>query len=253
MKTDDLEIGIIGGTGGIGKWFADFFRTEGYPVHISGRNTGMESPVLARRCAVVIVSVPIGATCDTIRRVGPHMKKEALLMDLTSLKTEPVRVMLESSKSEVIGLHPLFGPDVPSLAGQNIIICPGRGKKWHPWIKEILQKRGAALQESTPEKHDRMMAYVQGLTHISTILMGAVLREAGMDGKEWEKYSTPVFRARMAMVEKVFKINPRLYAEIVALNPENKKILRQCEELLAEIQARVGREGAKGLREWLEA
>jgi prephenate dehydrogenase len=253
MKTDDFEIGIIGGTGGIGKWFADFFRGEGYPVHASGRNTGMEPPALAERCAVVIVSVPIGATGDAIRRVGPHMRKEALLMDLTSLKTEPVRVMLESSKSEVIGLHPLFGPDVPSVAGQNIIICPGRGEIWPAWIKDILEKRGAALHESTPERHDRMMSYVQGLTHISTILMGAVLREAGMEAKEWEKYSTPVFRARMAMADKVFKTNPGLYAEIVALNPESKKILEQCEEALAEIKKRVGRGGAKGLKEWLEA
>lgn len=253
MKTGDFEIGIIGGTGGIGKWFADFFRKTGYAVHVSGRTTGMELPILAERCAVVIVSVPIMATGDTIRRVGPHMKKEGLLMDLTSLKTEPVRVMLESSRSEVIGLHPLFGPDVPSLPGQNIIICRGRGERWHPWIKGVLQSNGAQLHESTPERHDQMMAYIQGLTHISTMLMGAVLRDAGIEREELEKYSTPVFRARMAMVDKVFKINPRLYAEIVALNPEKSKILQQCMKVLGEIQSQIERGGAKALSEWLEA
>jgi len=253
MKTKDLEIGIIGGTGGIGGWFADFFRKEGYPVHTSGRNTGMEFAALAERCLVVIVSVPIGVTCDTIRQVGPHMKKEALLMDLTSLKAEPVRVMLESSKSEIIGLHPLFGPDIPSLEGQNIIICPVRGEKWLSWVKEILEKSGAELQELTPAKHDQLMAYVQGLTHISTILVGAVLRGVGIEAKELEKYSTPVFRARMAMVDKVFKKNPRLYAEIVALNSENRRILDLCEDVLVEMKSRIEKGGPESLREWLEA
>ena len=247
----NLEIGIIGGTGGIGKWFAEFFREQGCKVHTAGRNTGMEWTALARRCAVVVVSVPISATGDTIRRVGAHMGKEKLLMDLTSLKSEPVRAMLESSKAEVIGLHPLFGPDASSLRGQNIVICPARGRKWLGWIKEILRKNGARLQELTPAEHDRMMAYVQGLPHLSTILMGAALREGGIDPGELAKYSTPVFRSRMVMVDKVFTTNPRLYAEILALNPETRRILARCEKALMELKTRIEKRDADSLRNWL--
>jgi prephenate dehydrogenase len=245
------EIGIIGGTGGIGKWFVDFFRKQGYTTHAAGRSTGMEWATLVRQCAVVIISVPIGATCDTIRKVGGKMGKEQVLMDLTSLKAKPVKAMLQSSKAEVVGLHPLFGPDAPSLEGQNIVVCPSRGKKWLSWIKDILIKNGARLQELTPEKHDKMMAYIQGLPHLTTILLGAVIRRDGIDPVELGKCSTPIFRARMAMADKVFRRNPRLYAEVLVLNPETKKILSRCEKELKDLKVRIQKADVESLMNWL--
>ena len=125
----ELEIGIIGGTGGIGRWFVDFFEKEGYTVHVSGRRTGMDMDEMAQKCQVVIVSVPIGVTTQVIEQVGPKMKKESLLMDFTSLKEEPVKAMLECSSSEVMGCHPLFGPDVSSIEGQNIVFLVDLNEK----------------------------------------------------------------------------------------------------------------------------
>ncbi len=34
---DKFPIGIIGGTGGMGRWFAAFFEKEGHPVRVSGK------------------------------------------------------------------------------------------------------------------------------------------------------------------------------------------------------------------------
>jgi len=53
-------------------------------------------------------------------------------MDLTSLKTEPVKAMLKSSISEVIGLHPLFGPNIRFMSGKNVAVCPVRQKNGFP-------------------------------------------------------------------------------------------------------------------------
>ena len=126
QATDKFRIGIIGGAGGMGRWFGAFFEQAGHPVHVSGHASGPRPAEMAAACPVVIVSVPIAVTESVIREVGPHMKKDSLLMDLTSLKAGPVRAMLEASASEVIGLHPLFGPGVMSLEGQNIALCPAR-------------------------------------------------------------------------------------------------------------------------------
>src|SRR4030042_6507855 len=139
-KKQDIQIGIIGGTGGMGKIFAALFRQEGYGVHISGRTRGPDMPTMADTCKVVIVSVPIGITVEIIEQIGPLMKKDALLMDLTSLKTEPVKAMLRSAPAEVIGLHPLFGPGVASIAGYPIVICPARGERWIEWVRGIFTK-----------------------------------------------------------------------------------------------------------------
>jgi prephenate dehydrogenase len=110
-----MEIGIIGGKGDMGRWFARFFSQAGYTVHIAHKDEGMSLAEMGARCSVVMVSVPIGVTCEVIEKIGPAMRKDALLMDITSIKAEPVEAMLRFAECDVIGCHPLFGPEVPSL------------------------------------------------------------------------------------------------------------------------------------------
>lgn len=239
--TDNFPIGIIGGTGGMGRWFADFFEKEGHPVLVSGRDRGARPAEMAGACPVVIVSVPIGATQDVIRQVGPCMKRESLLMDLTSLKAGPVRAMLESSASEVIGLHPLFGPSVPRLEGQNIVICPARGGKWLPWVRDVFGRKGAKLVEATPERHDEIMAVVQALNHLDTIVMGLAIRQSGLEREIRESFSTPILRGKLGMIDRVFS-NPRLHTELITANPHTARVLR----LYREVLDRVGEVAVKG-------
>jgi len=61
-----------------------------------------------------------------------------------------VKLMLASSKAEVIGCHPLFGPQLKDLSGQNVVLCPARGKKWLGWLKGLLKKNKLDVWESTP-------------------------------------------------------------------------------------------------------
>ncbi len=236
-----FSVGVIGGTGGMGRWFADFFRQGGHTVHVTGRTTGMDIPDLAMACQVIIVSVPIGVTTGVIRRVGPFMREDALLMDLTSLKAEPVRVMLSSSACEVIGLHPLFGPAVTSLAGQNVVLCPGRGERWCARIRKLLEGAGARVVVTTPEHHDEIMSIVQGLNHLNTLVLGLVLRETGMKEEDLERFTTPIFRTKMEIMKRVFA-RPDLYAEILTLNPHMGRICDLYEKNLAQL-CRVVRRG----------
>jgi len=250
-STEKFPVGIIGGTGGMGQWFARFLIREGYPVLVSGRKVGPGPAEMAGVCPVVLVSVPIGVTCQVIRRVGPFMRQESLLMDLTSLKAEPVRAMLESSVSEVIGLHPLFGPAEPSLAGKNVAICPARGKKWLPWLWRLLEKSGARLVETTPERHDEIMALVQGINHLDTLIMGMVLMESGLDPAVLERFSTPILRAKMEIIQKVFS-HPDLYAQIIALNPHLRQVMDLFERKFAELKSIVEKGRVEDLRERIQ-
>ena len=246
-----FSVGIIGGTGGIGRWFADFLAREGHEVHVTGRRTGMDLPDLAMACRVIIVSVPIGVTCEVIRKVGPFLKEDALLMDLTSIKTEPVHAMLAASTSEVIGLHPLFGPRVTSLEGQNVVLCPGRGERWFPKVKALLERHGARVVVTTPERHDEIMAIVQGLNHLNTIALGLVLHETGMKPADLKEFFTPIFRTKMEIMERVFE-RPGLYAEILTLNPHVKRICELYEKNLAELRQNIIKGDAGGLRACME-
>ncbi|MBN2397592.1 MAG: prephenate dehydrogenase/arogenate dehydrogenase family protein [Deltaproteobacteria bacterium] len=245
MKT--FEIGIIGGTGGIGRWFADFFKKEGYTVHVSGRTSGMGPDEMARTCGVVIVSVPINITAAVIGEIGPRMPESSLLMDFTSLKAEPVRAMLASSRSEVLGCHPLFGPDVPSIEGMNVVLCPARVKKWAGWPEDLFRKRGAHVFETTPERHDEMVSITQVLNHLDTVVMALALKETGIDPAELRKFSTPIFDTKLAIIEKVCTNNPRLYADIITENPDISNVVAIYERSLARIKALVEENDPEGL------
>jgi prephenate dehydrogenase len=234
-----IEVGIIGGTKGMGRWFAVLLKKEGCIVHISGRKTKLGISDLARLCNVVVVAVPISATADVIRQVGPLISKDKLLMDLTSLKNEPVKLMLANSEADVIGCHPLFGPQVKDVSGQNIILCPARGNKWLGWLKGVFKKNKLVVLESTPQKHDKMMAIVQALNHLNTITMGMALAQTNITLAEINKFSTPIFRTKLDIIRKVFTESPELYVDIITKNPQTGKMLDIYEKALKDIRTKI--------------
>lgn len=249
---EDIHIGIIGGTGGMGRIFADLFRREGYTVHVAGRTTGLDIPAMAKKCSVIIVSVPIGITVEIIEQIGPLMREDALLMDLTSLKTEPIRAMLHSSPAEVIGLHPLFGPAVDSVAGYTIVLCPARTERWLDWTRDILKKHGATVVETAPERHDKLMAIVQVLNHLNSITMGMVLKEWGVDLAELEKFTTPIFTTKLAIIKELFTNNPRLYADIITLNPHSGALLDLYRRTLSDVDILIKNKDAEAFAQLME-
>ena len=232
----DITIGIIGGTGGMGRWFADLLQKEGYHVHVWGRKSEMTINELIALCNVVVISVPISATAEMIKRVGPLVPEGSLLMDLTSLKKEPVDLMLANSRADVIGCHPLFGPGVDDPIGENVILCPARGQSWLGWLTSILEKNGLVITKETPKKHDEIMAIVQVLNHLNTISLGLALSGAAISLEEISKYSTPIFKTKLEIAKKVFTESPGLYADIIAHNPDTDNILKLCEKSLADIR-----------------
>jgi prephenate dehydrogenase len=230
------SIAIVGAAGRMGQWFKRFFEAAGHRVYCIESKEIENMGQVARDSDVVVVSVPISETCKVIEAVGPYVRTESLLMDLTSLKVDPVECMLRNSQSEVIGVHPLFGPDAQSMHGQTIILCPIRAKKWLPWLTHTLSGHGAVLEIISPQTHDRIMAIVQAMGHIGTMLMGLMLKELNEDLAALERYCTPLFRVQLALVGRLFNDNPKLYAEMITQNPEVKRPLAVYGSLLEQMK-----------------
>jgi prephenate dehydrogenase len=221
-----VTVGIIGGTGHMGQWFKRFFQKKGCKVLVASRKTKLKLEDCAKKSDVVVVTVPIDSTVSVIKKVAPHVRKDALLMDLTSLKTDPVKTMLRYSKSEVIGTHPVFGPSVKSIKDQTVVLCPARGKKWMKWLKSMLVKSGAKIKVTTPTKHDKMMSVIQGIMHFGSISICHALKELGVDINDSQRYSSPIYKLRMDMVGRILNQDPKLYADIEIQNPETTKALK---------------------------
>ncbi len=229
------RVGIIGGTGQMGKWFKRFFERHGHIVEISSRKTHLSPVDCAKNNDIVIVSVPIQVTIDVIKQVAPHVKKESLLMDLTSIKEAPVKTMLEHSRSEVIGCHPVFGPSVASLKNQAIVLCPARGKKWLPIIQKLCESEEGKVKISTPERHDEIMAIIQGITHFNNISLGYAIKILNADIKESLEYASPIYKLKMDMVGRILNQDAGMYADIEIMNPKTKEVVRKYFEAIKKL------------------
>jgi prephenate dehydrogenase len=203
----------------MGTFFKKVWETGGHAVQVSGRKTSCRPQDLARNSDVVMISVPIRDTKRVIEETAPYLTERQVLCDLTSLKMEPVQAMLQSH-AEVIGLHPMFGPNIPSLKGQTIIACPARcSRETGDTILGMLERQGAHITITTPEEHDRMMAIIQGLTHFSTLCLAETMRRMGTDIDHALKCTSPIYRIEMGLIGRLLGQDPDLYGDLLTMNP----------------------------------
>jgi prephenate dehydrogenase len=243
-----MMVGIIGGTGRMGRLFANVFRNAGYEVLVCGRKKESSCRDIVERCSLVMVSVPIRETVFVIRKIAPLLTRNQVICDLTSLKTGPVNAMLESEAS-VIGLHPMFGPSIPSLKGQTIIATPARIRpETAGQLLSVFEREGARITFSTPEEHDRVMAVVQGLTHVITLTVADTMRRLGTTPADTEPFMSPVYQIEMGLVGRLLSQDPDLYGEMLTGNPNIGPVLLACGEALAQLSALINAGDIDGFR-----
>ena len=118
---------------------------------------------------IVIFAVPVVAMEAVCRAAAPHLKPGALAIDVGSVKMLPARWMTEILPDHVdlVATHPLFGPQSArtGLEGLRLVVCPIRGDR-HDKVVAFGRSLGLTVTVTTPEEHDREMAYVQALTHL---------------------------------------------------------------------------------------
>ncbi len=238
-----VRVGILGGTGGMGTLFARVFRDAGWEVSVRGRTGSEPMPSFLARQDVVVVSVPIEVTLGVIAQVAPHLRPDQLLCDLTSLKARPVAEM-SRSPAPAVGLHPMFGPGVASLEGQTIVVTPATAteEQCTP-LFGLLRGAGARLTFSTPERHDRMMAVVQGLAHSLTLVMAETMRRLDCDLDEVLSFTSPIYRIELGIVGRLLAQDPALYREMLRSNPHVPPVLEACSEALEDLRDTVADPG----------
>ena len=176
-----MNVGIIGGTDGLGKTLVYYFRDE-FSVFITGRDhvkgkevadelnvSYIESNAgLANISDILVISVPIEHTSDVIREVAPFMKSGSVMIDVTSVKEEPAKTMAEvlPENIEYIPTHPIFGPRTTFLDNQVIVLTADKKGKWYEKVYRYLESKNMRIIETTAEKHDEMIAFTSQLAHV---------------------------------------------------------------------------------------
>lgn len=246
-----MNVGIIGGSDGLGKTLIYYFRDE-FTVYISGRDHKKGRSVadelgvnyiesnagLANISDILIISVPIQHTSDVIREVAPFMKDGSVMIDVTSIKEEPSRTMREvlPETIEYIPTHPVFGPRTTELDNQVIVLTADKKGKWYDRVYKYLASKNMRIIETTPEKHDFMMSIVQVLTHFSFISTAYAFEKLKVDISETEDYESPIYNLMIDVIARIVAQNPYLTYNIQSMNSNGPNIRNTFADAVLELR-----------------
>jgi chorismate mutase/prephenate dehydrogenase len=231
-KAEKFSIGVIGGTAGMGAFLAKVFLGAGYTVEAMGLDGGRRAEEVAADHDVVVLAVPIHDTVEVAKKVGPHVRPGACLMDVTSVKRAPLAAMLDSAPEsvDVVGTHPMFGPHGVDFDRQKVVLCRGRGEAAFTRVKKLFEAFGAETIEATADEHDAQMALIQVLVHEKTMVLGSVLERLKADLGRSLQFASPIYRSEMAMIGRMFSQRAELYADILTVNPDALRLSHVFEQ-----------------------
>ncbi|MFQ2268983.1 bifunctional chorismate mutase/prephenate dehydrogenase [Aeromonas enteropelogenes] len=234
MKPDLGKVVIIGGQGQLGRLFGNLFSLSSYRVETIEQEDWPRADEILADAGLVMVAVPIDITCQIIDRLG-NLPTRCLLVDVTSVKEAPLEHMLAVHKGPVLGLHPMFGPDVASLAKQVIVCCQGRDAAASQWLLDQMTIWGARLQQVEAKAHDEAMTLIQALRHFATFAYGWHLSREQANIDRLLHLSSPIYRLELAMVGRLFAQDPHLYADIILSSPQNLAMIRRYYQNFGEV------------------
>lgn len=228
---EDLgAVAVIGGAGRMGAFFARMLSLSGYEVRVvEAHHTAEEVAELVGDAGLVVVSVPIHDTVAVVSSL-PRLREDCLLVDLTSTKREVMAAMLAAHPGPVLGLHPMFGPDVDSMAKQVVAYVPGRDEAAGAWLLEQIRLWGARLHAVGAEEHDRAMTLIQALRHFSTFAYGSHLAAEDEDLTTLLALSSPIYRLELIMVGRLFAQDAELYYDIISASPDALALVTRYHE-----------------------
>jgi len=226
INPDCKKVVVIGGKGQLGSVFVDLFNRSGYQVAIIEQQDWPNSDTILAEASLVIVSVPIRLTAMVIHHLN-NLPKDCILADVTSIKESPLYEMMKVHSGPVVGLHPMFGPDVTGLIKQTIIACDGRQQESYQWLLKQFQVWGAKIYPVSAHEHDQAMSMVQVMRHFSTIAYGYHLMTEGADIEKLVNMSSPIYRLELIMVGRLFAQDPILYSDIIFANPDNISMMKR--------------------------
>jgi chorismate mutase/prephenate dehydrogenase len=224
---------VIGGAGRMGHWFADFLSTQGYRVEIADPAADPDDPQARREWKqgsldqdLIVVAAPLamsGAILEDLAEIRPP----GLIFDVGSLKS-PLRhglAALAAAGCRVTSVHPMFGPDTRLLSGRHVIFTDVGHLDATREARELFESTMAEQVEMSLDQHDRLIAFVLGLSHALNIAFFTALAESGADVPLLAQLSSTTFDAQLEVCRRVAAENPWLYFEIQSLNEHGQDAL----------------------------
>jgi chorismate mutase/prephenate dehydrogenase len=225
---------VIGGRGKMGRWVADFLASQGFAITVAdpgGEVAGYEHVADWRTCPlthdVIVVATPIRIADEVLQELAAR-RPAGVVFDIGSLKT-PLRRGLEALRQagcHATSVHPMFGPDTELLSGRHVIFIDLGDERALSEARALFASTMADLVVMGLDEHDRLIAFVLGLSHALNIAFFTALAESGEAAPRLARMSSTTFDAQLDVATRVAAENPDLYYEIQSLNEYGEESLQ---------------------------
>ncbi len=236
-----LKALVVGGKGGMGSWMATFLAGQGHRVSIFDPAPA-ESPFpevadLAEGVTgadLVVVAVPMAGTAGVLDEIAAA-QPAGVVAEMCSLKAhlEPLMRRLRAGGLRLVSFHPMFGPNVRMLSGRTIVFCTDAHPSDLALLRGLFADTSAELVDMDIPEHDRRIALVLGLTHLSNLAFARALRGSGVGAQALAQVAGETYNKQLTTTTQVVEENPELYFQIQALNPVTEEV---AEGLVASVR-----------------
>lgn len=238
---------LIGGAGKMGRWFASFLASQGFRVVIadpSGPVSGYAHIADWRDAALdqdlIVVATPIKLANHILSDLATR-KPSGIVFDIGSLKT-PLRqglAALQAAGCKVTSIHPMFGPNTELLSGRHILFIDLGSAQALQQAQAIFSSTMAQQVVMNLDEHDRLIAYVLGLSHALNIAFFTALAESGEAAPRLAALSSTTYDAQADIAANVAQESPDLYFEIQNLNEYGRESLQALRDAVERIWTAV--------------
>jgi prephenate dehydrogenase len=238
------KITIIGGSGSMGQVFGRYFKSHGFKVTLNAQNKnklkdvaenlGVNYEIDLKRSVqdaeIVIVSIPIHSTGDIIKKIAPLMKRNALILDITSLKHSICSILKDLHKKypiNCLSIHPMFGPGIQNMKNYIIIVIKIGGT----------------------EQYDELVnQFLDLLPHMFNILFLNLLKRMNESLSELTRYTGTTFLLQKVFAESIIQREMEMFGEIQIDNDKFHTVLDKFEDLIKEYKNIIKNKDMKGFK-----
>ena len=190
---------------------------------------------------IVIVSIPVDVQIEIIPKVLDAINDNALVIDVGSTKKLICDVIKNHPKRRnFLATHPIAGTEFsgPKAAIKGLfvdktnIICEVEKTafKLQETALEIFLKIGMRIRYMDAKSHDKHIAYVSHLSHISSFMLGKTVINKGKNERDIFDMAGSGFESTVRLA----KSSPAMWTPIFKQNKEN--VIETLEEYINNLQ-----------------
>jgi prephenate dehydrogenase len=232
------------GYGRFGKLWADIM-SEDFQVKVYSRRGLKEEEVSPGieistaedifNCDAMFFCVAISSFEQVLLESKEYFNPKTIYFDTCSVKVYPAKWMTENipANSQIIATHPMFGPDSYHNSSSKLPLAfcniSANEEVFNFWSNYFSNKK-MRVEVMSPEQHDEMVAYSQGITHyVGRVLADLTLQPTRIDTMGYGKL--------LEIIEQTCNDNWQLFIDLQRFNPYTKNMREDLRNSLEKVYA----------------